>query len=279
MSLIRDKRSEFHQKLLATIITVSSEGTLSIADRASVSSKAISAAAVELIGKPVVGKKIDGQRAGSIFEDICREFLEETFLAIGVLRPGIFTVKKGGAIYEFKQFKHLGYLSEMSAKDPDLATAIGQDYLIKPDIVIARSPEPDSRINAKSNLVDNAVSNLTPLRLENSSQEMLHATISCKFTIRSDRAQNARSEALNVIRNRKGHVPHISVITPEPMPSRLASLALGTGDIDCVYHAFLPELLLAVERVGSDDSLDMLRTMIEGERLRDIADLPFDLAV
>ena len=36
---------------------------------------------------------------------------------------------------------------------------------------------------------------------------------------RSDKAQNARSEALKVIRNRKEHTPHIAVITTEPLPS------------------------------------------------------------
>ena len=38
----------------------------------------------------------------------------------------------------------------------------------------------------------------------------------------------------SMIRNRKGHLPHIVVVTAEPMPNRLASLALGTGDIDCI---------------------------------------------
>ncbi len=37
----------------------------------------------------------------------------------------------------------------------------------------------------------------------------------------SDRAQNTRSEALNLIRNRKGRLPHIVVVTEEPSPSRL----------------------------------------------------------
>ena len=54
--------------------------------------------------------------------------------------------------------------------------------------------------------------------------------------MRSDRAQNSRTEALNLIRNRKGNLPHIVVVTGEPMPARIASLALGTGDIDCVYE-------------------------------------------
>jgi len=54
---------------------------------------------------------------------------------------------------------------------------------------------------------------------------------------------------------------------------------LGTGDLDCVYHFALNELKEAVSEIGNQDQMDMLNTMMEGQRLRDISDLPFDLAV
>lgn len=63
------------------------------------------------------------------------------------------------------------------------------------------------------------------------------------------------------------------------MPSRIASLALGTGDLDCVYHFALPELINASNDLGHEDASAMLHTMTEGQRLRDIADLPLDLVV
>jgi hypothetical protein len=157
-----------------------------------------------------------------------------------------------------------------------LAAILGSDYTITPDLVITRRPEPDAVINRENLLVDNTVATYAPLREANNSMQILHASISCKWTLRSDRAQNARSEALNLIRNRKGHLPHVVIVTAEPLPSRLASLALGTGDIDCVYHFALAELLLAVEPFP--DAADMLQTMVQGKRLRDIADLPLDLA-
>ena len=99
--------------------------------------------------------------------------------------------------------------------------------------------------------------------------------------MRSDRAQNSRTEALNLIRNRKGHLPHIVVVTGEPLPSRLASLALGTGDLDCVYHFALYELLDAVREYsahGREDILETLENLIDGKRLKDISDLPLDLS-
>lgn len=98
--------------------------------------------------------------------------------------------------------------------------------------------------------------------------------------MRSDRAQNTRTEALNVIRNRKGGTPRIVVVTMEPLPSRLASIAMGTGDIDCCYHAALEELLHAASLMGDGGSeKDILKMLIEGQRLRDISDLPFDMAI
>ena len=101
-------------------------------------------------------------------------------------------------------------------------------------------------INAQEILVDETVTQLASLRKNAVNLALLHASISCKWTIRSDRSQNARSEAQNLIRNRKGHLPHVVVITAEPSPSRLASIALGTGDIDCVYHFALYELINTV---------------------------------
>ena len=108
---------------------------------------------------------------------------------------------------------------------------------------------------------------------------IVHAVISCKWTLRSDRAQNARSEALNLIRNRKGRTPHIVVVTGEPMPSRLASLALGTGDIDTMYHFALSELVEATRASRNAEAMKTLDNLINGQRLRDIADLPLDLAI
>jgi type II restriction enzyme ngoMIV (fragment) len=102
---------------------------------------------------------------------------------------------------------------------------------------------------------------------------------SAKWTMRSDRAQNSRTEALGLIRNRKGNLPHIAVVTGEPLPGRLASLALGTGDIDCMYHFALYELIDAVNATGAEDSIELLDVLIKGKRLKDISDLPLDLAV
>ncbi len=160
---------------------------------------------------------------------------------------------------------------------PELKTILG-DYIIKPDIVIGVKPLPEELINKRSNVVDEKTSRLSPMRLINNPEfEILHASISCKWTLRSDRSQNSRTEGLNLIRNRKGHTPHIMLVTAEPYPNRIASVALGTGDIDCVYHFALYEMMEAMQKLDDEGSLDMLNLLVEGKRLRDISDLPFDL--
>lgn len=119
---------------------------------------------------------------------------------------------------------------------------------------IIPSEKNDWFFNESEIIVDSSVSNYTAIREANGGRPILHASISSKWTIRSDKSQNSRSEALNLIRNRKGHLPHIVVVTAKPLPSRLSSIALGTGDIDCVYHFALHELKQAVEIKGSEDS-------------------------
>ena len=41
----------------------------------------------------------------------------------------------------------------------------------------------------------------------------------------------------------------------------------------------LHELRQAIEEIDNQDQLDMLNILVEGQRLRDISDLPFDLAI
>lgn len=69
------------------------------------------------------------------------------------------------------------------------------------------------------------------------------------------------------------------VVTGEPLPSRIASLGLGTGDIDCMYHFAFYELIQAVKNTGAEDSIEMLNSLIVSKRLKDISDLSLDLCV
>lgn len=289
-ALIAAARFHFHEQLFKTnTLTLTSAGVASNADTSSRASKAIARRIIDILvteQNHTVHSvdKISGQTLGKQFEFLTMNFLQETFPQLQNLRPGRWTILQLGnnnklKTSDFAQYEHLAYLNALTEQNAQLAAALGNDYLVAPDIVIYRDLYEDSEINENIYIVDDHFSKMTDIRRANGGKPILHASVSAKFTMRSDRAQNSRTEALNLIRNRKGHLPHIVVVTAEPMPNRLASLALGTGDIDCVYHFALHELMLAVREVGSEDGIETLETLVNGKRLKDISDLSLDLAV
>ena len=193
-------------------------------------------------------ESLPGQRTGSLFESLTCRLIEEAFNALAHMRTGRWQyLTTQTRISGFEQYRHLDLLDKMVSDHRDLSAALGHGYIVTPDIVIARSPASREEVNSlEVFLDDHATASLTPFLESNRSTSLpfLHASVSCKWTIRSDRSQNTRTEALNLIRNRKGRLPHIVAVTAEPLPMRIASLALGTGDLDCVYHFALDELSL-----------------------------------
>lgn len=289
-ALIARARFNFHKQLFETnTLTVTAAGIASNADTSSRLSKAISRMVIDILideqhhSVSSVDKN-SGQTLGKQFEMLTMKFLRETFPFLQNLRPGNWAILQLGnnnklKTSDFAQYEHLAYLNALTSRNAELAASLGNDYLVAPDIVIYRDLCEDQEINAIQCIVDDEVCKMADIRKSNRGKPILHASVSAKYTMRSDRAQNSRTEALNLIRNRKGHLPHIVVVTAEPMPNRLASLALGTGDIDCVYHFALYELMRAVKEIGSEDAIETLETLVSGKRLKDISDLPLDLAV
>ena len=283
-ALITEARKRYHKNLIENgILTIDSKGIPSNADSSSRLSIAIAKGIAEKLFAETHEKAV-GQTSGAKFEQINMQFLSETFPFLQNLRPGNWHIIKLGnrsatKTSSFAQYEHLEYLNRLTESDPKLAASMGNDYMVAPDVVIYRDLYPDDVINTAQVIVDDNTSKLSDIRLKNGGLPILHASISAKWTMRSDRAQNSRTEALGLIRNRKGHLPHIVVVTGEPLPGRLASLALGTGDIDCMYHFALYELIESVKSTGAEDSIEMLKVLIDGKRLKDISDLPLDLAV
>jgi hypothetical protein len=280
---IQHARAEFHKSLLQSLLTISDKGVPGNADKDNKASVAIAVGIARRL-EAETGVRVAAQTSGSQFESLVAAFVRETFVKLPHLRPGRWDVRQIGnrnraEIGRYAQYSHLVALQDAAAKNAVLAAALGNDYTISPDVVVTRGLEDDARINTSEYLVDAIVARRADLREGVGKSPLLHASISTKWTLRSDRAQNARSEALNLIRNRKGRQPHIMVVTGEPTPSRLSSLALGTGDIDCVYHFALDELVASVGELHNSEAEDMLNIMIDGKRLKDIADLPIDLAV
>ena len=269
-------RRAYHRQIANDVLRQNESGIPNNADGGSASSVRIAKGIVQNVGLPLGADKLAGQTAGRRFEEATRVFLRDAFGLLSHLRPGEWEFSLGGDIRDYEQYLHLSDVRRMVEQHEELRIIFG-DYIVTPDIVVCREPISDSRINENEALLnDDTVAGYTPLRRANSQASILHASVSCKWTIRSDRSQNARTEGLNLVRNRKGKTPHIVVVVGEPLPGRIASLAYGTGDIDCIYHFALRELKAAT--AGTDSDAELLDTLVTGRRLRDISDLPFDLA-
>ncbi len=269
-------RRAYHRQIANEVLRQNASGVPNNADGGSSSSVRIAKGIVRNIGLPLGSGKLAGQTAGRRFEEATKTFLRDAFGLLSHLRPGEWEFSLGGDIRDYEQYLHLSDVRRMVEQHEELRIIFG-DYIVTPDIVVCREPVSDSKINETEALLDDdTVASYTPLRRANSQANILHASVSCKWTIRSDRSQNARTEGLNLVRNRKGKTPHIVVVIGEPLPGRIASLAYGTGDIDCIYHFALRELTAAA--AGNDSDAELLDTLVTGRRLRDISDLPFDLA-
>lgn len=280
MTTFNELRSAYHQQICSQILGYKN-GYPSNADKSSKISVMVARKILDGLNFTPCPNPPDGQRAGALFESLTRDYLEKTFTLVHHLRPGDWLFSLHGNLTDFDQYQHLADLSTVLGQHPSLRATLG-DYLIRPDICIGRHPVQDFQINQKDEIINPEIAQLTPLRKNNTKPPhppILHASISCKWTIRSDRSQNARTEGLNLIRNRKGNTPHIVFVTAEPLPSRIASVALGTGDIDCIYHFALYELTNGVMETGDETSKEILDLLLNGKRLRDISDLPLDLAI
>lgn len=161
-------------------------------------------------------------------------------------------VSRRQLITDFAQYEHLARLKRLTDADPMLRTEVGQDYLVAPDVTVG-------------------------LELPHEPLLFLHAAVSCKWSIRSDRVQNIRHEGVILTRHRRGRQPHIVTVTAEPLPSRLASIARGTGEVDAVYHLCLDELITAATEVGPVSQMDVLNELISQRRLFGMEDLLLDL--
>ncbi|MPZ53889.1 MAG: restriction endonuclease [Acidimicrobiia bacterium] len=219
--------------------------TPNTSDAASKQSVTIASAVLALLGIPT--KTVAPTNPATPFEEGVRIYLEDSLAGGVVDRDWI--VDRGRPVTDFAQYSHLARIQEIINRDQTrtLASELGRDYVIKPDVTVGIQ---------------------TPTSL------FLHASVSCKWTIRSDRVQNIRHEAVILTRHRRARQPHIVAVTAEPLPTRLASIARGTGEIDSVYHVAFEELAEAVRIEGTKEQKATLAELVGQGRLYDFNTLP-----
>jgi hypothetical protein len=181
---------------------------------------------------------------GSHLEDLVRSTLDANLPILDHRR--LWEVRRGALITDYAQYAHLTAIDALIRADPNLRVTVGRDYLIKPDVVVGLLGTPT----------------VTP-------HPWMHAAVSCKWTIRSDRVQNIRHEFGQMIRHRRGRQPHLVTVTAEPLPTRLASIARGTGEVDATYHIAFDELAAAVAASKNVGQQEAWAEVVGQGRLRD----------
>jgi hypothetical protein len=221
------------------------KGTPNVSDADSNASVNIATAVMEALGVPP-GTVVVGD-SGKLLENGVKGWLQEKLTELAPNRNWVVDRKR--KVIDFLQYEHLARLQKLIDADVSktLKTEIGTDYVIAPDVTVG---------------------------LELPAGLSLHASVSCKWSIRSDRVQNIRHEAVILTRHRRGRQPHIVAVTAEPLPTRIASIARGTGEVDAVYHVALDALTDATATHGSAEQRDVLAELVSQGRLFDLLRMP-----
>ncbi|MGH1564729.1 NgoMIV family type II restriction endonuclease [Mumia sp. DW29H23] len=199
------------------------------------------------------------------------------------------------ALNQFEQFRHVGALRDMKA-EPSREFVKAWTSLGRFAGRRLTDPNDQERFASLAAEVDAAVAKESDARrilLEEVGEESLlnldvtasrqrpgpktpslEIGLSLKWSLRTDRAQDCRSQGAKMASLRRGRMPHFAVVTMEPRPYMLNLLGGGSGEIDCVYHLDLPALRSAVEqtcrgRPRRRATLDTFNRLVAQRRLRD----------
>jgi hypothetical protein len=140
-------------------------------------------------------------------------------------------IERGAVITRFDQYAHLSEVDALVRANPQLRVTVGTDYLIRPDVTVSLA-----RVRTASGL------------------PVLHAAVSCKWTIRLTGAEHpARMLADDPPSPGPQRPPGA---TAEPLPTRLASIARGTGEVDAVYHIAYDAMAASVAGLANSEQAD-----------------------
>jgi hypothetical protein len=278
-------RKEYHEAVCAELISYRDGSDVpGFIDEASTTSVELWRRVIPKLRCGVGGKKLPSDTVGQRFAELTREFIRQSLTDLGRPIVGEWIVSTSSvdmAVDAFGQHTTVPDIQRILAAYPRLRTELNRYCLIAPDIIVARRVRRHDLTNPGRDfpLEEEDAQPTTVSHKHTVDECLLHAVISCNWTVRGNRDERTPIEVLNLLRDRRGHTPHIVAVTFEPLPTRLASIALGTGDLDCLYHVALGELLDAIDEMGNGDHREVIQGLVQGRRLRDISDLPLDLAI
>ncbi|MCL1870567.1 MAG: hypothetical protein FWF90_09185 [Promicromonosporaceae bacterium] len=202
-------------------------------------------------------------------------------------------------LFDFEQYRHVGAIRDVKpGRSKEFNVAWGR--LTR--FVRARATKPadmrraDAMIAAVESSVDAADAVLHKLLDELGDESLLgldltvarqgtpdrlpslEVGLSLKWSLRTDRAQDCRSQGAKMSALRRGRMPHFAVVTMEPRPYMLNLLGGGAGDVDCVYHLDVAALTQAVDDVYGKTpqrrrGRDQFHRLVDQRRIRDYDDL------
>ncbi|WP_407320114.1 NgoMIV family type II restriction endonuclease [Isoptericola halotolerans] len=275
-------------------------GKPNTSDRSKKDSVALGIALFEALGVPHDAQGQD--ETGLPFATKVADDLRERVRAVGVLHR----VQPEQALNEFQQYRHVGALNEL-AIEPSKGylkawkrltlevtrrvtgppASVRRASAMIDDVEAAVAAEVDDRRRVVYEMGTESLLNLdvTVADAQYGRLPELEIGLSLKWSLRTDRAQDCRSQGAKLSALRRGRMPHFAAVTMEPRPYMLNLLGGGSGDVDCVYHLDLPALTLAIESVygGKHDkssrrTVGTFQRLVEQRRLRDYDEL-VDVAI
>lgn len=102
--------------------------------------------------------------------------------------------------------------------------------------------------------------------------------LSSRWSLDAEQAQHCVAEATGLVTSRRGHTPHVAVLTMAPRPAMLRLLAYESGAVDCVYHRALDEVRRSADQLADRRGerwppRASLERMVAQRRLRPYRDL------
>ena len=218
---LRQLREEYHRTICEKILSVDADThAYSNADPQRQRSVALAAGIASRMASEHCSQPISSEQSHVLLTDRTVDFLQSAFKQLGFSSPeGCFlsAVSTSRKIARFREYKHLVSFVRRTKKEPELKAKLGGDCLLLPDIAVT----------------GNRGANQSPHLPKSSRIYLIHshflvqASISCKWTAKRNLSLNFLMEPLNFIKSKKVRKHYIAVVLFEPLPSRIAFLALS----------------------------------------------------